>query len=90
MIDITERSGDVLISTVSGGDSYIKKGMARVAVVNGEFVLFSRKTDSPTSKTPLLKINKLSQVGTVTDAAAASVVPTSIKDLAEKISDFFV
>jgi hypothetical protein len=88
MVNITERIGDVLISTEEN-DIYLKKGTIRPILSNGYYVIIRRKDQEPVSATPVFKITKLGEVGTVTDADGNDIAASSLLDLLLQTSDFF-
>ena len=88
MIDITDRGGDVFISMKSG-DLYLKKGMARSGMNEGSVVVFYTKLNARHSKTPILKIHDMKEVGVITDAGGNVLQPQSLSETATMIADFF-
>jgi len=89
MINITEKQDCTLIES-DNQTRCVPRGSESIAFTGGELVLFKKRPESPTGGTPVLKINRIQQVGTVTDQDGSAVSLTTVKQLAKDIAKFFV
>jgi hypothetical protein len=88
MITITEYDSYVLISSPEKS-TYLKKGMGVLDFIGGKMTV-SERVAGTFLKTPIFSVNRLGQLGAITDKSGEEVTSSSLQELSGKIAQFFV